>query len=109
MRTHRKAAAAIGVALAFALAVPSPASTPESGTVDREHPETHWSGSTVAMTAGLQGGGCITAAPDPTCDFFSLTIGDLSRKQRLRRKTAANDVQVAITAPAEAGLAEFDL
>ena len=108
MRRHTKAFG-IGLALALALAVPSPASTPESGTVDRDHPEIRWSGTTVAMTAGLQGGGCITAAPDPTCDFFSLTIGDLSRKQRLRRKTAADDVQVAIAAPADAGLAEFDL
>jgi hypothetical protein len=98
----------IGAALLFAAAgMPTKAAEPEAGTVDRGHPETRWSGSTVAQTAGLSGAGCITAAPDPTCDFFTLNIGDLSQKQRLRRKTLANDVQVAITAPA--GLNEYDL
>lgn len=109
MRSATKTfAGAIGASLALALAVPAPASTPDSGTIDRRTPETRWSGSTLVQTAGLQGGGCITAAPDPTCDFFSLTIGDLSRKQRLRRNRALDDVQVAIAAPA-GGLAEWDL
>ena len=106
---RRAAVVGVGAALLLAAAVATPASTPESGTLDRDHPETRWTGSTVLQTGGLQGGGCITAVPDPTCDFFALNIGDLSQKQRLRRKKALNDVQVAITVPPEAGLAEFDL
>ena len=110
MRWGKKTmAAGIGAALALSVALPSPAAEPAAGTVDRAHPEVAWTGSTVLQTGGLQGGGCVTAVQDPTCDFFALAIGDLSQKQRLRRKRLLNDVQVAITVPPDAGLAEFDL
>jgi hypothetical protein len=95
---------AAAVAITMVATGPARSATPASGTVDADTPEVRWSGSTAAMSAGLQegptGAGCIREIADPTCDFFSLTIGALA--------APLDDVQVAFAARST-GLAEFDL
>jgi hypothetical protein len=51
---------------------------PAGGTLDHEHPELTWSGSTTIGTFFLGGAGCRQQIDDPTCDTFLLTIPELS-------------------------------
>jgi hypothetical protein len=99
----RRALLTVPVLALGLLAAPNASgSEPASGTVDRDHPTVAWSGSVPVQTAGFSGLGCQPSLPDPTCDFFSLSVGALKKK--------ANDVLVAISTPAAAGtVAEFDL
>ncbi|MDX6234450.1 MAG: hypothetical protein QOH68_3558 [Nocardioidaceae bacterium] len=107
-------ATAVAVA-GIATGMPSRASEPSAGTVDRDHPAITWTGSTIAQQGGVgTETGCVIAVPDPTCDTFALTIGDLSPVPPADGETPtppADDVRIAI-APDDAplaGLAEFDL
>jgi predicted Zn-dependent protease len=103
------AAAALPVVAALLVGGgPAQSSSPAAGTVDASTASVGWSGSTVAQTGGLAGGGCIVGAPgpafDPTCDIYALTVGDLSSV------APSNDVLVAISpASTNTGIAEFDL
>lgn len=97
-RRFRLLAAALAASLGTGVALlagdgPVSSSTPSSGTLDDSTAEVRWSGSTIAQTGGLSGGGCVlTPAPapgDPTCDTFALTIGDLSSPPSTTTTTAA--------------------
>lgn len=99
---HRHLRALIPAALALtAVALPVDAAEPGAGTVDDTRTRVSWTGSTPAQSAGISEGGCIVAARvDPTCDFFELTVGELTEP--------ADDVVVSISTT-DGGVAEFDL
>jgi hypothetical protein len=101
--TVRRALLLLPVIVAALLAVPDARSAePTEGTIDQANPVVEWSGSVPVQTAGFSGVGCQPSLPDPTCDLFTLTVGELKKQ--------ANDVVIGIASAAPSGtIAEFDL
>lgn len=124
----RLAALATAGALTLAGLGSARAADPGAGTLDADHQEVTWSGQVLVQTAGISGIGCPPAAPNPSCDFYALTIGELGgagdpsgpgrghgnahghegNKHGADAVVAPDDVLIGISTDAT-GIAEFDL
>jgi hypothetical protein len=108
-QVHRRLLLAPVLLLGLAAVPTASGSTPAGGSLDRVTTSRTWSGSVPVQTAGFSGLGCQPALPDPTCDFYALSIGDLAGTDA-DGAPLPDDVRIAISTSAPSGtIAEFDL
>ncbi len=77
-RTGALGALSLAALAATALLAPAEAATPADGRIDGTTTEVTWTGTVPVQTVGFSGVGCQVAVPDPTCDVFTLEVGDLA-------------------------------